>query len=176
MIILNLVNCKATDSGKAIGKECLCLRGWLRCKAVFPLAKDSAITPVTAIRDSHYWTCLGHPGDAIQNEMILYQCCIHRDLYGCITQGGQGKNVDLVSDRISIETLPSFQIATAGDCDNMVMFSRLCKYYLTVAGIVALLPITDLYYGDNRSKIGQFRNGKNIFCFLKCASLERLSS
>jgi len=48
MIILNLVNCKA------IGKECLCLRGWFRCKAVFPLAKDSAISPVTAIRDSHY--------------------------------------------------------------------------------------------------------------------------
>ncbi len=29
------------------------------------------------------------------------------------------RDVNLVSDAISIETLPSFQIATAGDSDNM---------------------------------------------------------
>ncbi len=29
------------------------------------------------------------------------------------------RDVDLASDAISIETLPSFQIATSGDSDNM---------------------------------------------------------
>jgi hypothetical protein len=36
----------------------------------------------------------------------------------------------MLSDVISIETLISFQIATAGDSDKQVMFSRLCKHHL----------------------------------------------
>ncbi len=40
------------------------------------------------------------------------------------------RNVGLaisISDAISVETLQSFQIATAGDSDKHVMFPRLCK-------------------------------------------------
>jgi hypothetical protein len=35
-----------------------------------------------------------------------------------------------LSDAISIETLLSFQIATAGNSDKQVMFSGLCKHHL----------------------------------------------
>jgi hypothetical protein len=35
-----------------------------------------------------------------------------------------------LSDAISLESLLSFQIATAGDNDKQVMFSRLCKHHL----------------------------------------------
>jgi hypothetical protein len=35
----------------------------------------------------------------------------------------------LLSNVISIETLLSFQIATAGDNDKQVMFSGLCKHH-----------------------------------------------
>jgi hypothetical protein len=38
----------------------------------------------------------------------------------------------LLSDVISIETLLSFQIATAVDCDKQVMFSHLCKLHFTL--------------------------------------------
>jgi len=34
-----------------------------------------------------------------------------------------------------------------------------------------------LQYGENRSKLGFFKKAKkNIFCYLKCTSLERVSS
>jgi hypothetical protein len=36
----------------------------------------------------------------------------------------------LLSDAISLETLLSFQIATAGDSDKQVMFSHLCEHHL----------------------------------------------
>ncbi len=37
----------------------------------------------------------------------------------------------LLNDVISIETLLSFQIATAGDSDKHVILYRLCKHYFT---------------------------------------------
>jgi hypothetical protein len=37
-----------------------------------------------------------------------------------------------LSDAISIEIFPSFQIAIAGDSDNILMFCHLCKHYFKV--------------------------------------------
>jgi K+ transporter len=48
------------------------------------------------------------------------------------------RNVDLASNAISVETLPSFQIATAGDNDNMQCFLACVNTTLWKANLLPL--------------------------------------
>ena len=73
------------------------------------------------------------------------------------------RDVDLaisLSDAISIETVLSFQIATAGDSDKHVMFYCLCKHHL----FNAFLTEHDLRGVDVlvRHRRGRLRAGRHV--------------
>jgi hypothetical protein len=94
-------------------------------------------------RQVQWWllcvTVIGHRQlmSAHQLSMVMW-CCLSL-LLAVLLQAGLRFihicDVDLailLSDVISIETLLSFQIATAGDSDKQVMFSSLCKHHFTL--------------------------------------------